>query len=404
MKKKKSDLDFELQKVILKLGKKEKRACADMIIKEKNFPEIYAYDIFSGKTAPGELTEFEDYCVLTVCVKNHVAAESLISDYYTKIEISNYDNIVFQRDDLEFPEKPLVFKMIQVEDDHWVGSYTVQELMKLRSASLLDYNENTQRVMSYKVHGGEGMYQISINYKAVNQIKDAMEKGIFIPNTITLNINEDKNPDFYYSNGELIVKAIDGFDILDGFHRYLAMGQIYDVNKSWDYKMELRIVSFSESKAKQFIFQEDQKTPMSKAASNSMNQHSWINKLVKRLNDDSDCNLSGQIKQNGNVNSIVFTEALSNTKIVDVKDMMTNCKNLKAYINEVTEYDMDLIDTRWSNRQIMILVYGYKYGVDAIKTAKAVRKANDMVFSTQLNFYTLTSTNRKWIEEAYANV
>jgi hypothetical protein len=62
--------------------------------------------------------------------------------------------------------------------------------------------------------------------------------------------------------------------------------------------MELRIVNFTEDKAKQFIWQEDQKTQMRKIDSKSMNMNSSANIVVTRLNENVRCNLKGLISRN----------------------------------------------------------------------------------------------------------
>ena len=84
-------------------------------------------------------------------------------------------------------------------------------------------------------------------------------------------------------------------DILDGYHRYISMSEIVREDPTFDYPMMIQIVSFSEEKARQFIFQEDQKTQMKKVDSAAMNQYNPANTAVAKLNTDPNSNLRGEI-------------------------------------------------------------------------------------------------------------
>lgn len=126
---------------------------------------------------------------------------------------------------------------------------------------MINYNVNAQRTMQRVIKGDKELYRITLNKHAVNSIRRSFESGEFIPNTITLNIPEDPENEFYYNekNSELVIKNINHFDISDGYHRYVAACQAYDQNDKFNYPLEIRIVSFDNDKVKKFIFQEDQK-------------------------------------------------------------------------------------------------------------------------------------------------
>lgn len=65
--------------------------------------------------------------------------------------------------------------------------------------------------------------------------------------------------------------------------------------------MEIRIVSFTEEKAKQFIYQKDQKTKMKQIDSAAMNQYSPANTVVTNLNTNPGSNLRGMITKTGRI-------------------------------------------------------------------------------------------------------
>ena len=57
------------------------------------------------------------------------------------------------------PSFPIKWDMVEVSDDQWIGKITVQDLMKLRDARLIKYNENTQRTLKRVINNGFEYYQ-----------------------------------------------------------------------------------------------------------------------------------------------------------------------------------------------------------------------------------------------------
>ena len=67
--------------------------------------------------------------------------------------------------------------------------------------------------------------------------------------------------------------------------------------------MELRITNFDIDKSRRMIYQYDQKTKMSKQLSDTYNSYAAQNKVVQRINESSMCNLQGEIKIGGLIDS-----------------------------------------------------------------------------------------------------
>lgn len=268
--------------------------------------------------------------------------------------------------------KQLVYDMIQIADDQWIGKITVSELMQLRDAQIINYNENTQRVMKRIHKGNEEIYQISLNKKAILSMEELFRDGIYIPNTITLNMPEGTS--FSYRNGSLVIKKIEHFDITDGYHRYIAMSNLYNEDKDFDYPMELRITNYSEDKSRQLIWQEDQKTKMARIDSESMNMNSSANKVVQRLNLSPIFNLAGQINTNkGIINSSELAEIIRATYF-PVSKIFSKKKELEAIIkaeseirtgiNAITEQDTRRLEYPWAKEFLYCLIYNINTGTD----------------------------------------
>lgn len=287
-----------------------------------------------------------------------------LPEYFVKMEITKYSKSKYKVKKLKFPLK---YNMIQVADDQWIGKITVKEIIDLRDAQVINYNENTQRTMQRIVSGGVEHYRIAVNQMAVAGIQEGYENNTYIPNTITFSLPEDADISYDEETHELIISKSEDFkfDILDGYHRFVAMSKEYNLNHDFNYNMELRIVQFPEYKAKQFIWQEDQKTKMKKMDSESLNQTAIPTKIITRLNLDPDFNLSGRISPNDGIintgwlhlciNSLWVRSATIKKKD-EVKLIKEVTEKLKDGINYLVEQD-EMFLKYWDRRLVVAVVY-----------------------------------------------
>lgn len=292
-----------------------------------------------------------DESIVTLFMLLSAIKEDNVSLYFTDAEIKTYSKQI-KKQQFQFPIK---WDMIQIEEDQWIGKITAQELMKLRDARLINYNENTQRTLKHVVDRDFEYYQIALNRNAVNAIIDSYTNEDYIPNTITLNIPE--TTDFKYQDGKLIIKEIEAFDILDGYHRYIAMSNKYNIDKKFDYSMELRVVCFPEEKARQFIWQEDQKTKMTKMDSDSFNQSNPANQVINLINQDT--LLKNIISRNDGAINVGIASAMIellffNTNKTINRKMIVDAKNiLIRRMKALVDCDAGIFDWKWDRRFTM---------------------------------------------------
>ena len=254
--------------------KKTIKHVMDYMIDDCNFPILEVMDTIHLRK------HLEDCSDRMLYYYTKVFDESLLSKYFSAKEAKEYESTTYKRPNFSFPIRWKMFEI--VEGSQWIGKISVKELMVLRNAQLINYNERTQRTLKRVVNKDFEYYQIYLNRKAVGEITESFAKNQYIPNTITLNIPEDA--EFTYSNDQLIIYHADHLDILDGYHRYVAMSNLYNQDNKFDYTMELRVVCFSEETARQFIWQEDQKTKMKKMDSESFNQNAPANQVINLIN------------------------------------------------------------------------------------------------------------------------
>ncbi|MDO4975509.1 MAG: hypothetical protein Q4E61_04265, partial [Alphaproteobacteria bacterium] len=356
--------------------------------KQHNIPLDITSDIMNGRKKPAVFSDFIIFCFI------ETVADKKIKEFYVEKEIKKYSKEKYSAKKIEFP---IVIPAIQVADDQWISAPTTNFLMELRDVNMINYNENTQRTMTKEVNGSKEIWSITLNKTAVSSIKNAFETKTYIPTEpITLNIPEDS--EYFYENGNLIIENIEEFDIIDGYHRYVAMSQIKDVDPGFVYPITLQFVAYPESKAKHFIYQADQKTHMSKIDSNSYNQQNAGNIIAKRINEDFDCNVAGMITPTSNlISSIRFGDAISKIffgssqkkhndrkKIVQVKNSLIKTLN---YLTD--EYPEEYLSKSYSSRKLHCICYFTKDNValkDMNKMIKSVCeycKENRVVVSNE---------------------
>jgi len=288
------ELVQHLRKPLLQLSidVQKRNKIVSYLTEQYNVPESVVSDYILGQKS---IDSADNQMLFFLCdgLDKVQKKSNWVDNYFTDPEKRLWGTSKIEEKTIEWP---LRFAMLQVSDDSWIGPVTVRQLTELYSSQLINYNTNTQRALKQYYVKGEYVYRIAINKNAVAEIKNLFHEGKYISNTITLNIPADSNADFYYDNKshELVVKHIDMFDILDGYHRLLAMIQEYHDNE-FDYPMELRITNYDDLKAKQFIYQEDQKTKMRKAESDTYNVYSPENKVISRLNMDPGSEIQGMI-------------------------------------------------------------------------------------------------------------
>ena len=337
-----------------------------------NIPKSLVLDYMTQRKSLAEASEFELFILLDSILK-FTKNENKLTTYFTEKELKFYSTEKFQNENIKFP---LEFKAIQITNDQWIGKIDVKTLMKFRKAQLINYDANTQRVMTRIVRNEKVEWKITTNKKSVNEIAREYENNTFIPNTITLNIPTDSDADFYYDEETctLIINKLDHFNITDGYHRYLAEAETSDKIPDFDYPMELRIINFTDDKAKRFISQEEHKNHMKKLDSKSMDMNNMANITVERLNDNVNFNLKGLISRNrGIINFPILADLVeyfyfknspkSKSRII----MIQTVKELTDKINEFTECYPEYLEKEIDYSTILSMMFCFNYYKDMNK-------------------------------------
>ncbi len=351
----KYELQLKLQKRLYKVGNTKENfdEFRDRLIQKYNLPVDIISDIVSGRKSLSSFNELENYWFCNELDK------TLVPEFFTDREVRQFKGLKYIKKD---PVLPINVPAHEVRYDQWIGILKIADLMKLRDAGLIRYNADTQRALQVMIRGEEITYKPFVNQTAVQKIYNLIKDGDFIPNTITLNLipyeGDEKPFDYDHKNKIMCINRLRCIDIVDGYHRLKAFERVYDEDHSFDMTIEVRLIAFDESRAKQFIHQEDQKTKMRRIDSAGYDQRNECNLLLQEINQGYDIpELHGKINmKEGLVRLGVASKALSRvlpkkkwTSIQKIK-----FKNLLTQHLRQTIYDNpELKDERWTDEQIM---------------------------------------------------
>ena len=350
------------------------------------------------------ITEANDFMLFILC--DVLYGARVTQQFYTQMEYKTLSKSKWEVATIQFP---LRFDMTKINETQFIGHISVKELMLLKDAQLINYNENAQRTMKHIVKGEMEYYQIALNKEAVYAIIDSYEGELYIPNTITLNLPEDAEFTYDDKKKQLVIQETE-LDILDGYHRYIAMSKIYSQNPDFDYEMELRIVQFNEEKARRFIWQEDQKTKMRKIDSDSMDVAKVSNKIVDRMNNDSRFILCGKISRNkGIINAAYLANIIDIVYLKGIKksEELRVVKTISAGLMNAIEYFTDIapeyLEKPWDKKITYMVCYEDKFGdIKNIKKDLAKVEKDSSIYSlTNLTKADVTRTHKLLGKEGY---
>ena len=334
------------------------KTMADTMINNHGVSPTETMEIITLRRSISEYGIFILYCIAEALSK--VDSKIKVESWFTENEINQYKD---QRIHIETMEFPIVIGCLRVTDGQFIAVTDLQFFMSLRRAQMIAYNPKTQRTMTRVIRGREEFYKISVNYNAVEQIKEEMERDEYIPNTITLRIPEDSDWFFNEKKNQLVIQEMKAFDIADGFHRFIAMGKIHDENPEFNIKMELRIITYSETKTRQFIWQEDQKTRMRKVDSDSLNTNAGSNIVCDGLNEDPMFNLKGCINRNGgqipyaDFSVLIDRFFFKGTKKENQRLVVIETrKKIREFFNQLTEMDTGYLSRKYDITDLLVIM------------------------------------------------
>ena len=280
-----------------------------------------------------------------------------LADYFSKAECDRYSKSKVAKEKSIYPA---VFQnVLPISDDQFVTTINTQKIFELYNRNVLAYNVKTQRAPKVYYKDGKEAYKISINRYSVREIKDLIERGLFISNDLTFNAGGREENDYYYDeqNARFVLK--NGLlDILDGFHRIMAIMQVMMEDPDFEKNFVLNIMLFEEEKAKRFVAQQDKRNKIASSFSKSMDDTRYESLVTKKLNEDTNSLLFGEIKAVGKRN-VDFGKTAEAVKFFfapkSTKEAMLAAKTISLGLTSI--YDSDLPDEFCDNDLRAVIAY-----------------------------------------------
>lgn len=372
--KSKQDLDRYVEKLVSTITtRKSRRELYDHLKRKFDMPESVAADIVTLKKDMAEFTPFELFAVV-YCIKKET-----LGKFFTEAEIQQLAGTKMTVPKIKLP---LQLQMLKVADNQWIGATDMAFIMKLREAQMLNYDENEQRALQIIKRGEIEIRKPFVSRKAVEEIREAMENGTYIPDAITLNMTDSAEYEYDNSSCTLSIYSLprDMFNLIDGYHRTLAMSEIHQFNAEFNLPMELRIVSFTRSEAEAFVFQQDQKTLMKKVVSDSYDPNTITNRIIVRINKSPEFLLQNEINRNGvKIDQTRLAKLIAHYYLQDPvrkadqpKVITTVASELIKKFNELLEQVPELMDGM-NIQQLCVAMFVFSKPIDAASYGEAFR-------------------------------
>lgn len=363
-----------LDKCFLQIQKDsyQKREIGNYLLKKYNYSDIdYMQYVINAKNKE-EMSDEEIYWMMDA-IREVSKKDIEVKTYFSDKEIVRYSNSKADYSSKDFyPLK--IGPILEVAEDQWVTKGSLDLLKDFYDKQLIVYNPRTQRQLRQKSSGNQVIYTIDINTSSVSSIQDLLEKGEFVPNALSLNLNaNDPNIDFDIVGSELVLNA-GRFDIIDGFHRFRAAINTKIKYPDFQFNFILNIMNFSEDKACHYIEQEDKRNKISKKYLASMDKSSSTNIIIDKLNNTMDSPVRGKIER-GYGGQLDRTLLFGLLEYIYKSNTMNRSQCIRTGISIIEVLKVlqeNNPDIEIDNRTIPVILYGASISGDAFSCVNKI--------------------------------
>lgn len=352
-----------------------KREVKKFLIEKYGYSDIEYMQYIIGAKSKDEIPDNEMYWLIDA-FNNVFKANMEIKTFFSDKEIIRFSNL--KADYLKAEIYPIkISPVIEIAEDQWVTKISIDLLKEFYDNQLIIYNPRTQRQLKQMRRGQDVLYTIDIVSSSVKAIEGLMDKGEFVPNALTLNLNvDDPEVDFDIIGSELVLNS-GKFDIIDGFHRFRAAINTKIKNPDFQFNFILNIMNFTEDKACQYIEQEDKRNKISKSYLASMDKSSSTNIIIDKLNNTLDSPVRGKIERahRGEIDKAILFSLLE--FILKTKDMnRSQCIRTAVFIINILKIIQENNpDVVFDDTTMPVIIYGSTISKDVYECAEKIESA-----------------------------
>lgn len=352
-----------------------KREVKKFLMEKYEYSDIEYMQYIIGAKSKDEIPDNEMYWLIDA-FNNVFRANMEIKTFFSDKEIIRFSNL--KADYLKAEIYPIkISPVIEIAEDQWVTKISIDLLKEFYDNQLIIYNPRTQRQLKQMRRGQDVLYTIDIVSTSVRAIEGLMDKGEFVPNALTLNLNvDDPEVDFDIIGSELVLNS-GKFDIIDGFHRFRAAINTKIKNPDFQFNFILNIMNFTEDKACQYIEQEDKRNKISKSYLASMDKSSSTNIIIDKLNNTLDSPVRGKIERahRGEIDKAILFSLLE--FILKTKDMnRSQCIRTAVFIINILKIIQENNpDVVFDDTTMPVIIYGSTISKDVYECAEKIESA-----------------------------
>ena len=352
-----------------------KREVKKFLMEKYEYSDIEYMQYIIGAKSKDEIPDNEMYWLIDA-FNNVFKANMEIKTFFSDKEIIRFSNL--KADYLKAEIYPIkISPVIEIAEDQWVTKISIDLLKEFYDNQLIIYNPRTQRQLKQMRRGQDVLYTIDIVSSSVKAIEGLMNKGEFVPNALTLNLNvDDPEVDFDIIGSELVLNS-GKFDIIDGFHRFRAAINTKIKNPDFQFNFILNIMNFTEDKACQYIEQEDKRNKISKSYLASMDKSSSTNIIIDKLNNTLDSPVRGKIERahRGEIDKAILFSLLE--FILKTKDMnRSQCIRTAVFIINILKIIQENNpDVVFDDTTMPVIIYGSTISKDVYECAEKIESA-----------------------------
>lgn len=352
-----------------------KREVKKFLMEKYEYSDIEYMQYIIGAKSKDEIPDNEMYWLIDA-FNNVFKANMEIKTFFSDKEIIRFSNL--KADYLKAEIYPIkISPVIEIAEDQWVTKISIDLLKEFYDNQLIIYNPRTQRQLKQMRRGQDVLYTIDIVSTSVRAIEGLMNKGEFVPNALTLNLNvDDPEVDFDIIGSELVLNS-GKFDIIDGFHRFRAAINTKIKNPDFQFNFILNIMNFTEDKACQYIEQEDKRNKISKSYLASMDKSSSTNIIIDKLNNTLDSPVRGKIERahRGEIDKAILFSLLE--FILKTKDMnRSQCIRTAVFIINILKIIQENNpDVVFDDTTMPVIIYGSTISKDVYECAEKIESA-----------------------------
>lgn len=331
------------------------RKINNLLMDKHNFKMGEAYALMRNVTLLNDLDEIELACFMNICYQ-----VSKIESINPKLHFTQ--NVFKQAERYKAPQDeitglPYTFRgVLRGACNSFLTILTYKEIYKLFDA-ILNYNYDTQRIAKMKMKKGELIKEPKVYKKSVQKIYELMKKGEYPPSTLLINILENGESEIVYEDGNLTVLEGSQVDLIDGYHRVLAIVKLISEIPSFEGYMNVDIKHYDLTKARKLLAITNTTNPFDKTQRMKFASATFGSEVVNELEKLPE--FKNRISSKGTVSKTLgeYTTFSVMTESIDTVFDIQNAKerfDITKFLKNFYSYFLAYYEDMFKNRTLML--------------------------------------------------